>query len=305
MQVTSPVISGLLPLFYEKASSLAMVKHGMELQQKATEYLNPGQIPITAFDQPLFAIAKLVQWNWPLDHGETKHVVMFGGLHLEMALWSVCGDLLESSGWTAALTEAQIASSGTADSFLKVTHLTRTRHVHQVTALALHNLQRDAFLQTPGLVHDEEAFQQWKTSTREQSSTFHFWDMVLRLEILILIFIRSHREGNFPLYVETLEALVPWFFALDHTNYARWVPVHIRDMKSLPSAVSEDLQKYWVVAKTKKSFSCIPIDQSHEQNNAIVKGSGGAVGLTENPTAFQRWMVSGPEFARLLREFED
>ena len=145
---------------------------------------------------------------------------MFGGLHLEMALWSICGDLLESSGWTAALTEAQIASSGTADSFLKVTHLTRTRHAHQVTALALHNLQREAFLQTSGLVHDEEAFQQWKTSTREKSSTFHFWDMVLRLEILILIFIRSHREGNFPLYVETLEALVPWFIALDHTNYA-------------------------------------------------------------------------------------
>ena len=42
------------------------------------------------------------------------------------------------------------------------------------------------------------------------------------------------------------------------------------------------------------------IDQAHEQNNAIVKGSDSAVGLTENPTAFQRWMVSGPEFARLL-----
>ena len=67
VQVTSPVISGLLPLFYEKASSLAMVKHGMEIQKQATEYLNPGQIPITAFDQPLFEIAKLVQWNWPLD----------------------------------------------------------------------------------------------------------------------------------------------------------------------------------------------------------------------------------------------
>ena len=170
----------------------------------------------------------------------------------EMALWNVCGDLLESSGWASALTEAQIASSGTADSFLKVTHLTRTRHAHQVAALALYNLEREAFLQTPGLVHDKEAFQQWKTSTREKSSTFHFWDMVLRLEILIFIFIRSHREGNFPLYVETLEALVPWFFALDHTNYARWVPVHIRDMKSLPSAVSKDLQKYWVVAKTKR-----------------------------------------------------
>jgi len=44
----------------------------------------------------------------------------------------------------------------------------------------------------------------------------------------------------------------------------------------------DDLQKYWVVAKTEKSFSYIPIHQAHEQNNAIVKGSGGAVGLTES-----------------------
>jgi len=83
-----PVISGLLPLFYEKASSLAMVKHEMEMQRKATAYLNPGQIPITAFDQPLFAIEKFVQWNRPLVHGQSRHVVLFGGLHIEMALWA-------------------------------------------------------------------------------------------------------------------------------------------------------------------------------------------------------------------------
>jgi len=44
---------------------------------------------------------------------------------------------------------------------------------------------------------------------------------------------------------------------------------------------------------------------SREQNNKLVKGSGGAVGLTENPKAFKRWMVAGPEQARLLIEFED
>ena len=46
------------------------------------------------------------------------------------------------------------------------------------------------------------------------------------------------------------------------------------------------------------------IDQAHEQNNDLVKGSGGAVGLTENPSAFKKWMIAGPEQARLLKEFE-
>lgn len=49
---------------------------------------------------------------------------MFGGLYTEMALWNTLGDLLESSGWTTALVEARVASSGTAESFLKVSHLT-------------------------------------------------------------------------------------------------------------------------------------------------------------------------------------
>lgn len=58
---------------------------------------------------------------------EQGYVVMLGGLHIEMALWSMLGDLLDKSGWTTALGEAEVASSGVADSFLKATHLTRTR----------------------------------------------------------------------------------------------------------------------------------------------------------------------------------
>lgn len=46
-------------------------------------------------------------------------------------------------------------------------------------------------------------------------------------------------------------------------------------------------------------FSSIPIDQAHEQNNACIKGDGGAVGLTDNPSALRRWMVAGPEVARV------
>ena len=46
------------------------------------------------------------------------------------------------------------------------------------------------------------------------------------------------------------------------------------------------------------------IDQCHEQVNAPIKSDGGAVGLTESPQALERWMVAGPEIARVLLEFE-
>ena len=133
-----PCLSSLLPLFYEKAATVAMMKHGMFVIKEATEFLNPGQIAVTVCDQPLFAIAKVVQWNWPATHRENIHVVMLGGLQIEMVLWTMCGDLLAASGWTTALTEAGIASSGTSDSSLKVAHLTKTRRAHQITKAALY-----------------------------------------------------------------------------------------------------------------------------------------------------------------------
>ena len=44
------------------------------------------------------------------------------------------------------------------------------------------------------------------------------------------------------------------------------------------------------------------MDQAHEQNNAIIKGFGGAVGLLSKDmdSALRRWEVAGLEVCRLL-----
>ena len=51
--------------------------------------------------------------------------------------------------------------------------------------------------------------------------------------------------------------------------------------------------------KTTNTFSAIPLDQAHEQNNELIKGDGGIIGITENPGALLRWMVARPELARM------
>ena len=51
------------------------------MQQKAIEYLNPGQIPVTAFDASLFALAKLVQWKIIIGKQDTytyKKWIVYG-----------------------------------------------------------------------------------------------------------------------------------------------------------------------------------------------------------------------------------
>ena len=213
----------------------------------------------------------------------------------------VVGDLLEASGLTTVLAEAEVASAGVAGSFLKVEHLTQTRHAHQVTALALAKLQKDAY---DLMGQNEEDYEKWKAELSKQSPTFMFWDQILHLEILVLIFVRAHRQKDFALYVATKEAPVPWFFTLDQTNYAQWLPVHLHDLRALPDITSEELHKYWVFPKSTNIFSSMPTDQAHEENNGPVKGRGGAIGLMDNPAALTRWMVAGPEQARHLQEFE-
>ena len=101
-----------------------MVKHGMSLVQAITPYLNPDQIPVLACDQPTFAQCKYIQWKWPDIYGENKMIFMLGGLHVVKALLYSGGDLLAFSGWNEALTEADFATSSTAHSVLKASHIT-------------------------------------------------------------------------------------------------------------------------------------------------------------------------------------
>ena len=100
--------------------------------------MNKGQTPVVAVDQPLFAIVKKIQWKWPQIYEEDKSVVMFGGLHIELAALKILGDLLKDNGWTSALVQAGVATACTADTFLKTAHITHTWRAHQITASALH-----------------------------------------------------------------------------------------------------------------------------------------------------------------------
>ncbi|CAC5423003.1 unnamed protein product [Mytilus coruscus] len=149
---------------------------------------------------------------------------------------------------------------------------------------------------------------EWIEKMQQEHPQFNYWYMTLQLEIDALIFISSIRQGDFELYIEALSNIIPWFFALDHIHYSRWLPVHVRDLALLqdhnPQLFHEFSDGQFVVFKSKKKFSAIAVDHAHEQNNALVKSDGGAIGLTESPVALRRWMIAGPEMARLVQEFE-
>ncbi len=98
-----------------------------------------------------------------------------GGLHIELAAMRSIGALLQDSGWTSALVEAGVASSGTAESFLSVASITRTRQAHQITACSLHKLMKAAYTNytSEASENSEEVidFEDWCNRQRQQTTT--------------------------------------------------------------------------------------------------------------------------------------
>ena len=126
----------------------------------------------------------------------------------------------------------------------------------------------------------------------------------MELDLLILEFVKSYRSADFNLYKETLHALMPWVFALDHLHYARNLRVHLRDMATLeekhPALYSEFARGHFVGQKSKRAFSNIPKDQMHEQLIDWLKNHAGVIENLDDPSTVRREQVVRPEMARLV-----
>jgi len=156
---------------------------------------------------------------------------------------------------------------------------------------------------------DTRNFEDWCEHRKLQSLQFRHWHLVLTMELAILVFIRSLKESNFSLYRQALCQLIPYMYANNNVNYARWLLIHLIDMMTLEERHPQIAEAFragkFVVHKSDRDFSAMAIDQAHEQANAVIKGDGGAVGIAEDPSALRRWMVAGPAVSQLVAQYEE
>ena len=103
------------------------MKHAMELTIQVTEFLNPGQTCVIGADQTLYAIIKLIQWQFPDTLGEDKLVVIMGALHIEEKMHLMIGKLLRDTGWATILSQVEVLTSGRAQYTLNEHHIKHTR----------------------------------------------------------------------------------------------------------------------------------------------------------------------------------
>ncbi|KAF5279082.1 hypothetical protein FQA39_LY05760 [Lamprigera yunnana] len=153
----------------------------------------------------------------------------------------------------------------------------------QVTAAVLYNLMLTAYEKSVQSADDTptESFEDWYNKKSNTVPQFKYWDMVLKLELVVLQLIKSLRSTDFSVYKDSLSRLIGWFFVCDQVLCARWLAVHIRDLANLlqtrPDVNTNFETGNFVAMKTKRAFSAIALDQNHEQVNACLKGDGGKI----------------------------
>ena len=200
--------------------------------------------------------------------------------------------------------------AGTADSFLKGSHVGKAKIAHQVNVCSLYILLGHAYeVYVRSLEANEKpiSLDSWCVQREKASPHFKFWSITMRMEFTLLLFTRSLRVRNFQVYKDVLRKILLWTFALGHTHYSRWLSVHWLDMINLNDTCKDVYNEFEnngnFTVTSKRNFSAIAIEHKHEQNNKKIKGDGGAIGLTENSVELLRWMVCGPEAARVVEEF--
>ena len=153
-----------------------------------------------------------------------------------VATWQVqkcCGNDGPITYWNGFLkcNKQLVRGEWLGDHFWKSTHdhcwAHWRRYMHQVSLAALIKLARQAF----EAQNDYLDFSDWKRHHCSQSTTVSYRFTVIHLEVWLFMFIHSLREGDFPLFITSLEIFVPWMFSLHDIHYARWLPVFLEQLK--------------------------------------------------------------------------
>ena len=111
---------------------------------------------------------------------------------------------------------------------------------------------------------------------------------------LSLMFLRGERNGDFLLQQHCLKAMLPYFFAAGHHNYARYLSWYVQQMEHLPYRANGDLLVGAHVCRhSHGGGTAVPADQFGEQTYIKRgKGSGGTKGISTSPEQMVVWVNS-------------
>ena len=125
-----------------------------------------------------------------------------------------------------------------------------------------------------------------------------FWVSYIDIAEILLDLVRASREGDWLLHLSAIQRQIPWCFAYDKQNYARYLPVYYNEMTQLPESHPEVHDHFMnggfsVQLGGKNPFGKIPIDQTIEETaNKDTQTAGGTKGFSLKPGAVSRYYIT-------------
>ena len=132
----------------------------------------------------------------------------------------------------------------------------------------------------------------------EMCKTAQFWLQYMDVINMILVLIKATKENDLDLYIVSLYEHCPMFFAYDHCNYARYVPVYMMTLLNMsathPGATELLHRNGFSVSRSSVPKCRDPVDITIEQTiNKHDKCQGGRVGFSRISVVYNNSTLQG------------
>ena len=215
-----------MPLIDKPPADPSTMMTAMLKAERISNGIGQDFVVFTA-DQQLYRIALNILWENPDKF--SNFYLRLGGMHLLMSYCGSIGTLMADTGIVDILS---VPFGGV----LKM--MTGKKYPQNVRAF---RMLVEELLRTIFKNHDIDSKDDLNRALNEISSkskTSKLWvDCFIQPVFTILKYIRSEREADWGLHLDTVQEMLPLFFAAGHTNYARYASYYIQSMQAVPDDV--------------------------------------------------------------------
>ena len=171
------------------------------------------------------------------------------------------------------------------------------------------NMEYDALWECDELQKHYNSFLDAKGKLEDGTPLQQLWMSFLEMTEVLLNTIFSIRSGHWELLLECIRRIIPYAFAYDNINYARYLTYMLGDMLQLPMDFPEIYEQFMegnfaAQICDNHQFSRIETDKVIEVTlNKDTKTPGGCTGFSTNVNAVKKWEINAPYRAALRKCF--
>ena len=337
---------GYLPTIDAPATNMSTVFEVLSQSQRIKNSLKLNTI-VVVFDQALYAKATEIKWKHSEQFGDV--ILRMGAFHTICMFLGIIGKRFQDAGLRDLCVESQVIVEGSVSGVLEGRRYNRAVRLHKLVYEALmrqawsgfrvwiaekHNdkayLVEDMFVSLQSLRDNvcaaefqtkfcdnsfskvTELFRRYMLVLRHENGKLsEFWMSYLDLIDLLLAMIRASREGDWDLHISSIRNFIPWCFAYDNINYARYLSSYLSEMSHLEDEHPEVLAYlksggFAVQIGEDNPFGRIPVDQACEETvNKDTQTPGGTKGFSLKPKAVNKYYLVAEYRSIFMRNLKD